>query len=415
MKKFFIPFCFVVIFIFYFNFSLNLQKNMCTFAQNCNFEIICDEKRYNFSLGSLHNEAEKKNIKKNYYSDNLDLKYKKKLLKKISKSGFSSQDALNYSFYGLKQKIEQIEKETKIQEKNCEVRYNKELAKFYKTKSSEGKMLDKKELYDKFFDAVMSDKKTIKIKSKRIYPKLTEKDFVLEQRGFFSTSFSNSSKERKKNIEIAVNKIAGTVIKPGEVFSFNRVTGQRDEKSGYLSAKIIVGGKFVDGVGGGVCQVSSTLYNAVLLSGLKVVESHPHSLKVGYVKEGFDAMVNFYSADFKFENNTSKNVYIGAKFENNSCGFYVFGEPNKQKIVPRSEVVSKLSAPDFEYVYDTEDLSLCGRLPVGEFKVVAQPKEGMIVWSYLDIYEKDKKLKTIKLRKSKYSSQAGKIVIGTSV
>ena len=86
-------------------------------------------------------------------------------------------------------------------------------------------------------------------------------------------------------------------IEPGQIFSFNEAIGRRSLEAGYKEANIIKDGEFVKGVGGGVCQVSSTLYNAVLLSGLKVVESHPHSLKVGYVKEGFDAMVNFYSAD----------------------------------------------------------------------------------------------------------------------
>ena len=114
-------------------------------------------------------------------------------------------------------------------------------------------------------------------------------------------------------------------------FSFNYTIGERTERRGYKKAKIIVGGEFVDGVGGGVCQVSTTLYNAVLLAGLKVVECHPHSLPVSYVEPSFDAMVNSGWADLKFINDTHNPVIIRARADGAKLTIQIFGEPMNER------------------------------------------------------------------------------------
>lgn len=103
-----------------------------------------------------------------------------------------------------------------------------------------------------------------------------------------------------------------TEIANGEEFSFNAAVGERTEERGYSTAKVIENGKFVEGVGGGVCQVSSTVYNCALLSGLTVTERHRHSLAVSYVEPSFDAMVSYSYADLRFYNDTGKSVFIVA-------------------------------------------------------------------------------------------------------
>lgn len=94
------------------------------------------------------------------------------------------------------------------------------------------------------------------------------------------------------NIALAAEKINGCILADGEEFSFNGRVGARTESNGFLSAPIILEGDFVEGVGGGVCQASTTVYNAALLAGMEITEQHPHSLRVGYVEPSFDAMVS---------------------------------------------------------------------------------------------------------------------------
>ena len=146
-------------------------------------------------------------------------------------------------------------------------------------------------------------------------------------RSKFFTSYPSSTEERKSNIKLAAKSLDYAFVDVGGEFSFNQTVGARTEKRGYKTAKIIVGGEFVDGVGGGVCQVSTTLYNAVLLAGLKVTEFHAHSLPVSYVAPSFDAMVNSGSADLKFINNTHNPVYIRAFADDATLTIEIYGEP----------------------------------------------------------------------------------------
>lgn len=126
----------------------------------------------------------------------------------------------------------------------------------------------------------------------------------------YTTYFDGGNAPRVSNIKLAGGKISGCVLGAGQGFSFNARVGARTEKNGFMRAKIIEDGRFVYGTGGGVCQVSTTLYNAALLAGLKVTEYHPHSLAVSYVSPSRDAMVSGTYSDLKFTNTTGSPVYI---------------------------------------------------------------------------------------------------------
>jgi len=118
----------------------------------------------------------------------------------------------------------------------------------------------------------------------------------------FETELNAEAKNRVNNIRITAQELSGTVIQPGEEFSFNGTVGKRTTEKGYLVAPIIVQGKKEKGVGGGVCQVSTTLYNAALEAGLTVTEHHEHTKDVSYVEDGQDAAVSYGSADLKILN-----------------------------------------------------------------------------------------------------------------
>jgi len=117
---------------------------------------------------------------------------------------------------------------------------------------------------------------------------------------------------RTINLEIAAKTLDGTVVMPGAVFSFNDIIGLATEEKGYRRAKIFIDGREEEGLGGGICQLSSALYNAALAGGLEIVERHPHSRDVDYVPEGRDAATAYGGVDFRFRNSTVHPIFITA-------------------------------------------------------------------------------------------------------
>ena len=231
-------------------------------------------------------------------------------------------------------------------------------------------------------------------------------------RAEFSTTFANSSAERKSNIALATRSIDKYFLDVNGEFSFNRVVGARTQKRGYKTAKIIVGGKFIDGVGGGVCQVSTTLYNAVLLAGLKITEYHPHSLAVSYIEPSFDAMVNSNSADLRFENITRNPIIIYATATETMVKFSIYGEPMKEKFVRESIVKEYISPPEDEIIIDTKNEY--PDLYEGEKQVLTYPKEGLISQANLLKVKNGKVVKIKEIRKDKYAPIRRVLIIGTS-
>lgn len=128
--------------------------------------------------------------------------------------------------------------------------------------------------------------------------------------GHGRTSYNKSVSGRVENIRLSTESVDYVVLGSGDTFTFNGIVGERTKERGYQVASVIMDGDFTDGLGGGICQTSTTLYNAVLDAGLTVLERHPHSLPVGYVEEGMDAMVSWGSADLRFRNDFDYPVVI---------------------------------------------------------------------------------------------------------
>ncbi len=130
----------------------------------------------------------------------------------------------------------------------------------------------------------------------------------------YSTSFNSSDAGRNKNIELSAKAINNVIVGSGDTFSFNTVVGPRDEENGYQPAPEIINKKLVMGIGGGICQTSSTLFNAVDQLPIKFVERHHHSLDVGYVPKGRDATVSYGGLDFRFQNTSDVPFLIKATY-----------------------------------------------------------------------------------------------------
>lgn len=128
--------------------------------------------------------------------------------------------------------------------------------------------------------------------------------------GNYATYFNSNNRERSHNILLASEAINNHVVFPGETFSFNKVVGKRTREKGYKRAPVIVKGELSEDIGGGICQISSTLYNAVDKAGLTITERYSHSKRVGYVPSGRDATVSWYGPDFRFTNNYNQPILI---------------------------------------------------------------------------------------------------------
>ena len=156
--------------------------------------------------------------------------------------------------------------------------------------------------------------------------------------GSFSTRYGGTGISRGSNIALAASRINGTVLQPGEIFSYNQVVGPRSGRAGFRMAPVISHGELVPGIGGGVCQVSSTLYNAVLLSDLKIVHRSHHAFPVHYLPAGRDATVVYGAIDFQFQNNTLAPIYVAGSGARGRLSFRIYG-----KRVPGREVSIELA------------------------------------------------------------------------
>lgn len=164
---------------------------------------------------------------------------------------------------------------------------------------------------------------------KVLYPKVTTNMIGTEAfpdlLSNFSTKYAASNKNRTTNLILAAKKINGTVLMPGEVFSYNKVVGERTIAAGYKEAPIYVEGRVENGLGGGICQIATTLYNAVLFANLEVVERSNHQFVPSYVTASRDATVVYGAIDFKFKNNRDYPIKITCSVSNGIADFKIFG------------------------------------------------------------------------------------------
>lgn len=196
-----------------------------------------------------------------------------------------------------------------------------------RTESKEGKQLDLSRLKEDIYDMINKKKiENINLSVITLYPDVSTKQVksINSVLGEFSTSF-NDSTSRGSNIHVAGEQTSDILLMPGDTFSYNKCTGARNWVNGYKSAPIIVGGKVTNGEGGGVCQVSTTIYNAALMSGLTIDEVHNHSLPSRYAQRGRDATVSYGYTDLKFSNPFTNPVYIKNIVGNGAITSKIYG------------------------------------------------------------------------------------------
>lgn len=223
----------------------------------------------------------------------------------------------------------------------------------------------------------------------------------------YTTKFDGSNKPRSANIKLAAEAIDGTILAPNETFSYNEVVGDRTAERGYQEAGVFINGKLDTGIGGGICQVSTTLYNAALLFDLKIERRSNHSLTVPYVPLSRDAAVSWGAQDLKFTNNTDHHIYLHSKTTSNSITFEIYSSKHDKEVELVSTMLSKISAP----VVYIDDPSMM----IGQEKVVDNGHEGFQSQLIKNVYVGGKLISSTILSKDKYLTAAKIIRRGTRV
>ena len=199
----------------------------------------------------------------------------------------------------------------------------------------------------------------------------------------FSTSFTSSGYNRSNNIILSSAKLNGPVLMPGEEFSYNQAVGQRTRAAGFREAGAYSNGKVVQEVGGGICQVSSTLYNAVLYANLEIVERTNHYFNPGYVKAGLDATVSWGGPDFRFRNNRNYPIRIVTDTSGKKLKVYIYGLKTDDDCTvvldPRY-----ISSVPYKTTYQND-----ASLATGETRVVSSGSNGCKTATYKYVYDKN--------------------------
>jgi Uncharacterized vancomycin resistance protein len=183
-------------------------------------------------------------------------------------------------------------------------------------KEQTGARLDRAALAETMYRFLIEGRSTqVEVPQQPIYPKVDSELLTqIKEKaiGYYATYYNSYNKSRSHNISLAANAINNTVIFPGETFSFNAVVGKRTAEKGYMKAPVIVRGEMSEDIGGGICQISSTLFNAADRAGLHIVQRYSHSRNVHYVPHGRDATVSWHGPDFVFQNKYSMPILIRA-------------------------------------------------------------------------------------------------------
>lgn len=232
-------------------------------------------------------------------------------------------------------------------------------------------------------------------------------DGIDKKLGDFETDYSSSVKNRKENIRLAASKFNNMKLNPGDEISFNDVVGEISEKKGFKNATVIVGGEYESGIGGGICQVSTTLYNSLILSDLEITERHNHSRPIHYVDLGTDAAVARGYKDLKFKNNTNNPILILSEANGEKLNFKVLGNGSDRdyevKIIP--QLLGTVS-PGVDTIYSDA-------LPDGESTVRESGARGYSYKTYKEIIKNGEVVDKKEISKSYYLPKDKVVVVGT--
>lgn len=276
------------------------------------------------------------------FGKNLSILKKHELIKAGSKKSYSLNFICDDDF--IKEFTSNIEKENNKNPVNTEIAMNDD-GTIKLGSDTSGYKIEKEKLYESIEDKIkagINENIHINAPVQKVDAAITESTLSVINSciSSFSTNFQTSSLARANNIDVCVKAINGKLIMPGEEFSFNDTVGERTKQRGYMEAPVIIGNKVESGIGGGICQVSTTLYNAILRTGIQHIERTHHSLPSSYVGLGLDATVDWGDIDFKFINTLDYPIYIKGYTQNKNLYINIFSNSdlNRKKYVIENDI-----------------------------------------------------------------------------
>lgn len=388
-------------------------------ADDFNLTITYEDKSWSFGKddfevnSDIHTILEASSLRKDYFNDEEE---RTTLISQFEKVGGSINIAFNYMFIGLDEKIEEIVKLVETPPVDSTITFNPQGSQLFTISDSvNGKRVDKTALYKDINDQFLaSNNVSVELKFvEEIASVSKEYNETLTQKiAHFSTNVADSTGGRKHNVKKALEQFNGYVLEPNKQVSFNDVIGDISIENGYKTATIIYNGEFTDGVGGGVCQASTTLYNALLLSGVEINEVHKHTLPVHYVPFALDAMISEYTADLKFTNTTDYPMYIHTYSDKNSVSVDIYSHKDEYTYKTRSETLDTIPAGGDKIISDTDGKYSSKVLFKGEYFRLSYPKDGYEAKAYLQKYLNGELVEEKEIRHEIYQPQKGVVVEG---
>ncbi len=300
----------------------------------------------------------------------------------IAKTGMALQTKAAFSEEALRSLSEQLARAASREPVNAQLAsFDFNTRSFSVTRDEAGASLSAQTVYDALSKALKAGQTEgdIILYSEPVMPSVTAVELQNSLRLISSfTTQVTSDALRNENIALAAAAIHGLAIMPGESFSFNKTVGQRTPERGYRMAPAIAGGQTVDEIGGGVCQVSGTLFNAAAMADMSIVTREPHAWPSNYVDMGLDATVNWPNLDFVFRNDTGSPVFIAADFRGRKLTVELYGlrADTSQSIILETELIVSTPPPaDPEYRQNTS-------LFPGTRQEVKKPRTGYLVDTY---------------------------------
>ena len=339
-----------------------------------------------------------------------------KRMKKVDaliSAGTSVKDALLYCFPLLSRTVSRALSEVRLSATDAKIKFDPDSSPMFEiSRSRPGYELDETRVYSDVYFALKTGVTEVALSPVPVLPSCTASELAecTRLRSRFTTSISSSTAARKHNVSLALSRVSGSVIGAGETFSFNSVVGRRTEANGFEKAKIISGGEYTDGVGGGVCQASTTIYNAALLAGMDIVAVSRHSLVPTYVDPSFDAMVNGSGSDLKFRNGGDDPVFIRAYATSEKATVEFYSSELPYKVTLRSRTLKTGARPADKEFVDVERKYTAGMESGEKMRISggapSVSSEGYLIKTYPDGRKEEKRI-----RRDEYAAAAGKIAV----
>ena len=385
-------------------------------VDNLSIELLHGGKSWRFDHGDFQIDNAVSQVVNSAYS--ISKLGEKQTLKYLAENGANFNVALNLVIKDFDQTIDEIAEEIYTEPKNAFVEFTpNEKQNFNVVAEKQGEELDKEMLMQKLEDGFLNgDDIKIEIPTKKIEPEIKADFFAdkLNLQSKFSTSIKNSQSGRRHNVALALKKLNGTIVKPNEIKSFNQIVGPQTESGGYESAIIIINGAFKNGIGGGICQASTTLYNALLLADVEVDEVHKHTLPVKYVEMALDAMVSEGTSDLVFKNTSDNDLYIKSYVKGDDATVEIYGKslPDGVTVKRSAEFIKSIPHSGDKIIVDTNGEYRDKVIYKGEYYRLKYPVDGYEAKAYKEYYKDGKLIDKQEIRHEKYSPQQGIVIEG---